>query len=117
MALLSFAILILVTHYFICIINYEKTKSLCGLRCFVNTYTKVKKEGDNNMQCPRCGNMNLQVSTETVSKGKDFSFGKGCCGAIILGPIGVLCGACGKGKQVKSTTYWLCPNCGNKFKA
>lgn len=24
------------------------------------------------MQCPKCGNVNLQVITETNSKGKDF---------------------------------------------
>lgn len=69
------------------------------------------------MNCPKCGNANLQATTETSSTGKDFSAGKGCCGAILLGPIGILCGACGKGKKINSTTYWLCPNCGNKFKA
>ena len=69
------------------------------------------------MQCPKCGNSNLQAVTETSTKGKDFSAGKGCCGALMLGPLGVLCGACGKGKQIYSTTYWLCQDCGNKFKA
>jgi len=38
-------------------------------------------------------------------------------GAILLEPIGILCGACGKGKTINSTTYWMCPNCGYKFKA
>ncbi len=70
------------------------------------------------MVCPNCGNTeNMQAATETTSKGKDFSAGKGCCGAILLGPIGILCGACGKGKKISSTTYWLCPKCGHKFKA
>lgn len=70
------------------------------------------------MQCPKCGNTyNMQTITETVTKGKDYSVGKGFCGYIFLGPIGVLCGACGKGKKTKSTTYWLCPECGHKFKA
>ncbi len=69
------------------------------------------------MECPKCGSTNLQVITETSTKGKDFSAGKGCLGTIILGPIGLLCGACGKGKQVKTKNYWVCSECGHKFKA
>ena len=69
------------------------------------------------MICPKCGFNGCQIVTETISQGKDFSAGKGCCGALLLGPIGILCGACGKGKEVKSTNYWICNNCGNKFKA
>ena len=68
------------------------------------------------MKCPKCGNDNCQVISETTSTGKDFSARKGCCGALLLGPLGILCGACGKGKQINSTNYWVCPNCGNKFK-
>ena len=36
------------------------------------------------MQCPKCGNTNLQIITETETKGKDFSVTKGCCGAVLL---------------------------------
>lgn len=68
------------------------------------------------MQCPKCGSEDCQIISEIESKGKDFSAGKGCCGAILLGPIGVLCGACGKGKQINSMHYWVCSSCGNKFK-
>lgn len=73
--------------------------------------------GNENMKCSKCGNENCQIITETSSSGKDFSAGKGCCGALLLGPIGILCGACGKGKKITSTNYWVCSNCGNKFKA
>lgn len=69
------------------------------------------------MKCPKCGNENCQIVTETSSSGKDFSAGKGCCGALLLGPIGVLCGACGKGRTITSTNYWVCTTCGKKFKA
>ncbi len=65
--------------------------------------------------CPKCGGTNCTPIVETSTSGKDFSAGKGCCGFALLGPIGILCGSCGKGKQTKSTTYWMCPNCGNKF--
>jgi len=69
------------------------------------------------MRCPRCGREGCQIATVTTSKGKDFSASKGCCGYIFFGPIGILCGLCGEGKQVNSTAYWICGNCGNKFKA
>lgn len=69
------------------------------------------------MQCPKCGNTNLQIITEIETKGKDFSVTKGCCGAVLFGWIGILCGACGKGKRTYSTSYWICPNCGYRFKA
>ena len=68
------------------------------------------------MRCPKCGNENCQIVAETTSTGEDFSASKGCCGALLLGPIGILCGACGKGKQINSVNYWVCPNCGNKFR-
>lgn len=70
------------------------------------------------MHCPKCGNtINLQAVTETTTTGKDFSAGKGCCGYVFLGPIGILCGLCGEGKQTNSKTFWLCPQCGKKFRA
>lgn len=69
------------------------------------------------MICPKCGDGNCQLTTETKTTGKDFYASKGCCGAIIFGPIGVLCGACGKGRQINSTSYWICTRCGKKFKA
>lgn len=69
------------------------------------------------MICPKCKGENCQIINEVTSKGKDFSAGKGCLGAICLGPIGVLCGACGKGKKNINTQYWVCNNCGNKWKA
>lgn len=68
------------------------------------------------MNCPKCGAENCQIINETATTGKSFSAGKGICGALLLGPIGVLCGACGKGKQIKSTAYWVCNQCGHKFK-
>lgn len=68
------------------------------------------------MKCPKCGNENCQIINETTTKGKDFSASKGCCGAILLGPLGILCGTCGKGRKTVNTNYWVCSQCGNKFK-
>ena len=70
--------------------------------------------------CPDCGNRDLQVTTETRTQttGSDFSVGKGCLGYLLFGPLGILCGACGQGKQTTTTntTYWVCPKCGKKFR-
>lgn len=69
------------------------------------------------MRCPRCGNDNSQIINEVHTSGKDFSVSKGCCGYVLLGPLGVLCGACGEGKQTRNTQYWVCNSCANKWRA
>lgn len=68
------------------------------------------------MKCSNCGSENCTIISEVSSSGKDFSASKGCCGYILMGPIGILCGACGKGKTTTTNNYWVCQNCGRKFK-
>ena len=75
-----------------------------------------KRKENYRMQCPKCKSENCQIINEVTTKGKDFSASKGCCGAVLLGPLGILCGACGKGKRVQNTNYWVCNECGNKWK-
>ena len=65
------------------------------------------------MNCPRCGSANIQFGTNTHSGG--FSAGKGCCGYFLLGPLGLLCGACGS--KTKTDEFWVCQKCGNRFTA
>ena len=69
------------------------------------------------MRCPKCGCGDCRIIVETSTTGKDFSASKGCCGWLLFGQIGLLCGACGKGKRTRSTSYWVCHRCGKKFKA
>ncbi len=68
------------------------------------------------MICPNCGANNSSVINETTTQGKDFDTGNACCGYILLGPIGILCGACGDGKKTINTNYFVCNNCGYKWK-
>ncbi len=65
------------------------------------------------MKCTRCGSENVQFGTNTSGGG--FSAGKGCCGYILMGPLGLLCGACGS--KTKTDEFWVCQKCGNKFTA
>ena len=74
----------------------------------------VKKS---RLRCPRCGGYNLTPISETSSQGKDFNSGNACCGYALCGPLGLLFGFSGEGKQVSTVTYWLCSDCGNKFRA
>ena len=71
-----------------------------------------------NMKCPKCGYDGCQIISETQTKGKDYSVGKGCCGALFLQSwFGLLCGFCGEGKKTTTRNFWICHNCGHKFKA
>lgn len=73
-----------------------------------------------NFCCPQCGYKKLQVVTETNTQttGSNYSGGKGCLGFLLFGPLGLLCGSCGQGQTTTTTntTYWVCPQCGKKFK-
>jgi hypothetical protein len=68
------------------------------------------------MRCPKCGSENCQIITDMHTEGKDFSASKGCCGWLLAGPIGVLCGFCTDGKRTYTDSYWVCNSCGKKWK-
>ncbi len=80
------------------------------------TTSPTLDKGESGVRCPRCGSFNLVPISEASTKGKNFKVCDACCGWLLCGPIGLLCGATGKGKQLTTTTYWLCHGCGNKFK-
>jgi len=63
------------------------------------------------MICPKCNSENVQFSTKTSGGG--YSAGNGCCGYMFLGPLGLLCGACGSGAETEE--FWICNKCGHKF--
>ena len=68
------------------------------------------------MKCPKCSSEHCSIINEIYTKGKDFRAANGCLGAILFGPLGILCGACGKGKRIINTHYWVCNQCGYKWK-
>lgn len=63
------------------------------------------------MKCPRCGSEHIQFATNTYGGGGSVS--KSCCGYILLGPFGILCGMCNSG--TKTEEFWICHDCGNRF--
>ena len=69
------------------------------------------------IRCPRCGSYDIMPVSEVSTKGKDFDASNACCGYLLCGPLGLLFGATGKGKQTITTTYWMCKGCGNKFQS
>ena len=80
---------------------------------------KSKNQGE-GPTCPKCGSKNIQIVSETHSKGKTkgFGIGKSCLGWLIFGFPGLLCGLCGMGKgKTKSSTISkrMCVDCGKKF--
>lgn len=75
------------------------------------------------LHCPHCNSEELYpiTSTDTTisTSGGGFSAGKGCLGYFLLGPLGLLCGACGSKVKTdvsnSTKTYWACRTCGKKF--
>lgn len=66
---------------------------------------QVSNSDTSGVRCPKCGSNNLQVISDV--KGKGAKLWKLClCGFL---------GLCGVGKT-KTEHYWICHNCGNKFK-
>lgn len=63
-----------------------------------------KVEVSTGIKCPRCGS----VSVTTIKKG--YATGDACCGAILFGPLGLLCGATDANKLSN-----VCQNCGHKW--
>ena len=69
------------------------------------------------IKCPQCGAVGcVPQYKQNVSGG-----GYGCCsgglGALILGPLGLLCGLCGRSTKTTNNLVWICPKCGHEFRA
>lgn len=80
-----------------------------------------KNTYDHGVICPNCHSgaefCHPIVKTDITTSG-GYSFWDGCCGMILLGPAGLLCGACGQTTtKIKSATWWVCKNCGKEFMA
>lgn len=80
----------------------------------VETYVRegdaASDKGDEKVRCPRCGSSDVRFVTKEV--GSDVDAGNACCGYILFGPLGLLCGFTG---DRKSITVRKCMHCGHEF--
>jgi transcription elongation factor Elf1 len=65
----------------------------------------VSVEDDRTAKCPRCGSPSVTI----VKRG--YKPAPACCGYIVCGPLGFLCGQHGANKLEK-----VCMNCDHKWK-
>lgn len=70
--------------------------------------------------CPFCHSEDCRPvnKTNVKSHGGGFGFFNALIGFILMGPAGLLCGACGHTSvhtTVSNETWWVCPSCGKEF--
>lgn len=96
----------------------------CGKAC-TDPADTTKQEGNfsdfskSGITCPHCGSHNTEplVHTSTQTHTGGYSCLGGACGGILLGPVGLLLGLCGRSTttQTASQTRWVCRDCGTEF--
>lgn len=91
----------------------------CGAHAEVPVYdAEVVNNGGasySGVSCPHCGGHNCQPMQETNISGGGYDPGSGCCGYILFGPLGLLCGLCGNESKTTHNNYWICKDCGCRF--
>ncbi len=65
---------------------------------------------EDEVRCPNCGSKNIDFVTYQASS--NFDKGDACCGYLLCGPIGLLCGAKDK---TEARTVRKCKKCGKEF--
>lgn len=60
-------------------------------------------------RCPKCGGRNCQLISETDYRSGKYGFGKGCCGYILFGLPGLICGLCGMESKSKTRPIGYAP--------
>lgn len=76
---------------------------------------KLQKLDDSLVHCPKCNSTRCRMVVTSKTDVTSFEIGDACCGYVLLGPIGLLCGACGAGSSTETRSYWQCADCGKKF--
>lgn len=66
--------------------------------------SNISKSQEKILSCPKCGSKNIHIEK------KGFDANSACCGALLVGPLGLLCGQSNANKLEKT-----CLSCGKKF--
>lgn len=74
------------------------------------TSLKNTEQEDDVVRCPKCGSKNVEFVTYQASS--NFDKEDACCGYLLCGPIGLLCGA---KDQTEARTVRKCKKCGEEF--
>ena len=72
--------------------------------------TKEPVSNSNKVLCPKCGSDNIHFIT--VQASQNFDKSDACCGYLLCGPLGLLCGVKDK---TESKTVRKCMNCNKEF--
>ena len=68
------------------------------------------------MKCPKCGSESISSVVDTTTKTKGFDSANACCGYLLFGWFGILCGLCNTGDTTTTTkTTHICNDCGKRF--
>ena len=77
------------------------------------------------MRCPNCGSTNISSIVDTKTRTKGFDGGDACCGYLLFGWPGILCGLCNTGDTTtvcntgdtttETRTTNICNDCGRRF--
>jgi len=74
-----------------------------------NEFEENHKYENKNPHCPRCGSSRVFFVTKESG---DFAPSNACCGYILFGPLGLLCGLVSNKETV---TMKECQDCGYQF--
>lgn len=72
-------------------------------------YKEENKQEDGKVRCPNCNSTDIHFVTKADS---EFDGSNACCGYILFGPLGLLCGLTGKREN---DTVRKCMNCNHEF--
>ena len=74
-----------------------------------NCGTPRSVPGNSVIKCPQCGSANIHFITS--QGGQRFDKSDACCGYLLCGPLGLLCGI----KDQDTKTVRKCMNCNHEF--
>ena len=80
------------------------------IETYVDEDQQPNKERSTDVRCPHCHSDDIRFVTKQM--GSDVDAGNACCGYILFGPLGLLCGFTG---DRQSITVRKCMNCGHEF--
>lgn len=87
-----------------CGVKLEPTSNFCP-----NCGTPRSVPGNSVIKCPKCGSANIHFITS--QGGQRFDKSDACCGYLLCGPLGLLCGV----KDQDTKTVRKCMNCNHEF--